>query len=65
MIILVMCAAVATQPAAPALPTQVMREISQERVRATVDALAAFGTRHTMSETESDVRGIGAARRYL
>lgn len=30
-----------------------------------VDRLAAFGTRHTLSTTTSDTRGIGAARNYL
>ena len=27
--------------------------------------LVGFGTRHTLSETESEVRGIGAARRWI
>lgn len=39
--------------------------ISPERMRADVDTLCAFETRHTLSETESDTRGIGAARRWL
>ena len=30
-----------------------------------VDRLAAFGTRHTLSDTTSDTRGIGAARRWI
>jgi hypothetical protein len=30
-----------------------------------IQALVNFGTRHTLSETESDVRGIGAARRWI
>ncbi|EDQ00820.1 Probable aminopeptidase fused to fibronectin type 3 domain [Shewanella benthica KT99] len=25
----------------------------------------SFGTRHTLSETESDTQGIGAARRWI
>lgn len=45
--------------------TRAAAAIDAARVRADVDALAAFGTRHTASETESDVRGIGAARRWL
>ena len=32
---------------------------------ATIDRLDAFGTRHTFSDTTSDDRGIGAARRWL
>ncbi len=45
--------------------TRAAAAIDAARVRSDVDALAAFGTRHTASETESDVRGIGAARRWL
>ena len=35
------------------------------RIEADLRRLASFGTRHTLSETESDTRGIGAARRWL
>lgn len=42
-----------------------IREISPAQIRATDSALVAFGTRHTMSDTLSDTRGVGAARRYL
>ncbi|MGH9521718.1 MAG: M28 family peptidase, partial [Terriglobales bacterium] len=35
-----------------------------EQLRATVQALVAFGTRHTLSDTVSATRGIGAARRW-
>jgi Peptidase family M28 len=35
------------------------------RLRATVAKLVAFGTRHTLSDTRSQDRGIGAARRWL
>jgi Zn-dependent M28 family amino/carboxypeptidase len=34
-------------------------------LQATITRLVAFGTRHTLSETTSDVRGIGAARRWV
>jgi hypothetical protein len=40
-------------------------EVSPARLIANVEHLVAFGTRHTASETESDTRGIGAARRWL
>lgn len=43
----------------------VQRRITAESVRHSVEMLASFGTRHTMSETESDTRGIGAARRWI
>jgi hypothetical protein len=35
------------------------------RIGATVQRLAAFGTRHTLSDTASPTRGIGAARAWL
>lgn len=38
---------------------------SADRLQSDVSALAGFGTRHTLSETESDTRGIGAARRWI
>lgn len=38
---------------------------SESELRATITALAGFGTRHTMSDTHSDKRGIGAARRWV
>ncbi|MBU6366335.1 MAG: hypothetical protein KJT01_09020, partial [Gemmatimonadetes bacterium] len=39
--------------------------VSQERLQATVTRLAGFGTRNTLSDTVSDTRGIGAARRWI
>lgn len=44
---------------------EIMEAVSPAHLRATIDRLDAFGTRHTFSETESEVRGIGAARRWL
>ena len=48
----------------PALST-LLSDISPERMRETDSILVSFGTRHTMSDTVSAVRGIGAARRFL
>ena len=42
-----------------------LREIDAGRVRATVERLAAFGTRHTLSVQDDPVRGIGAARDWI
>ncbi|HET7563376.1 MAG TPA: M28 family peptidase [Gemmatimonadaceae bacterium] len=42
-----------------------VKDISPAQIRATDSVLVAFGTRHTLSDTTSDTRGIGAARRYL
>ncbi len=35
------------------------------RIERDIRRLAGFGTRHTLSDTDSDSRGIGAARRWL
>src|SRR5437764_141386 len=48
----------------PALAAAIA-EISTAQIRSTDSALVSFGTRHTMSDTLSNSRGIGAARRYL
>ncbi|CAN7512251.1 M20/M25/M40 family metallo-hydrolase [Massilia sp. LjRoot122] len=58
-------------PAAPDLKRQqpqinkILADISPKRMEAYVAKLVSFGTRHTMSETESETRGIGAARRWI
>ncbi|MHA6289562.1 M28 family metallopeptidase [Maricaulis sp. CAU 1757] len=39
--------------------------VSADRIASDIERLANFGTRHTLSETESDTRGIGAARRWI
>ena len=56
----------AQTPAAVEQPLlhEVVGEVSPDRMLADVTALVGFGTRHTMSETRSETRGIGAARRW-
>ncbi|MFO7767572.1 MAG: M20/M25/M40 family metallo-hydrolase [bacterium] len=44
---------------------EILAQISRENVAAILKKLESFETRHTLSETESDVRGIGAARRWI
>ncbi|MDO1501022.1 M28 family peptidase [Winogradskyella maritima] len=39
--------------------------VSAERLKQDVKTLADFGTRHTLSDTVSQTRGIGAARRWI
>lgn len=39
--------------------------VSAERLKKDVKTLADFGTRHTLSDTVSQTRGIGAARRWI
>lgn len=58
--------ALAQTPAAveqPLLHT-LAAEVQPERMRADIEALVGFGTRHTLSETRSETHGIGAARRW-
>jgi hypothetical protein len=43
----------------------IVRDISPQRIQATIDKLVSFGTRHTMSDTVSETHGIGAARRWI
>ncbi|MCF6219601.1 MAG: M28 family metallopeptidase [Robiginitomaculum sp.] len=38
---------------------------SADRIQKNIQTLVDFGTRHTLSETKSDTRGIGAARRWI
>ncbi|MBL8770890.1 MAG: M28 family metallopeptidase [Phenylobacterium sp.] len=67
---LCVCAA-ATAPAAQPLGgdhsilKEIVAEVSPQRQRADIERLVSFGTRHTGSETRSDRRGIGAARRWI
>jgi len=43
----------------------IIDNVSADRLEQDIQKLVSFGTRHTMSETESDKRGIGAARRWI
>lgn len=44
---------------------KIVSEVSAKRIEGYVRKLVGFGTRHTMSDTTSDTRGIGAARRWI
>ncbi|WP_241970204.1 M28 family metallopeptidase [Pseudidiomarina aquimaris] len=39
--------------------------VSADRIEQDITKLVSFGTRHTLSQTDSDTRGIGAARRWI
>jgi Peptidase family M28 len=58
------CASAPSSTIDPALPSM-LSAVSVDRIERRIRALAAFETRHTQSETESDTRGIGAARRWI
>ncbi len=45
--------------------TAIVRAVSARRIEADIRHLVAFGTRHTLSDTVSETRGIGAARRWI
>ena len=60
-------AAVATpEPATEqALLRDIAASVSPAELHATISKLVSFGTRHTLSDTQSETRGIGAARRWV
>jgi hypothetical protein len=64
----VLAAAAALAGTAAANEQPILRDIAgapdPAQLRATVQALVGFGTRHTLSDTTSPRRGIGAARRW-
>lgn len=43
----------------------IVAAVSADRIEHDITKLVSFGTRHTLSETASDTRGIGAARRWI
>jgi len=43
----------------------IIKSVSPERIENDIRTLANFGTRHTLSDTVSQTRGIGAARRWI
>ncbi len=46
-------------------PQRAIAKVEAARLIDHVEMLTTFGTRHTLSETESEFRGIGAARRWV
>jgi Zn-dependent M28 family amino/carboxypeptidase len=42
----------------------VAADVDPKALESTIRSLVGFGTRHTLSDTQSDKRGIGAARRW-
>jgi len=44
---------------------QMVNDVQAERLEADVQTMVDFHTRHTLSDTTSDERGVGAARRWL
>src|ERR1044071_6591316 len=44
---------------------KIVNEVSEARIKATIEKLVSFGTRNTMSKTDDPERGIGAARQWI
>ena len=44
---------------------EIIAEVSEEKIEEDITQLVGFGTRHTLSDTLSETRGIGAARRWI
>jgi Zn-dependent M28 family amino/carboxypeptidase len=44
---------------------KIIESVSSERIEKDIQTLVNFGTRHTLSDTLSKSRGIGAARRWI
>ena len=73
MIPLLAAACALTGGAAPGEPlggeqpllTALAAQVSADQLKATDTRLVGFGTRHSLSDTVSDTRGIGAARRWV
>ncbi len=43
----------------------IIKAVEADRIEADINTLVGFGTRHTLSDTVSTTRGIGAARRWI
>ena len=57
---LLAAAPASAQPSSPPLRA-IAGQVSAQAMRATVERLVAFGTRHTLSVRDNPTRGIGAA----
>ena len=44
---------------------EIAADVRPDELHATIERLVGFGTRHTLSDTASNTRGIGAARRWV
>ena len=52
-------------PEEPAGLREIADAVAPAELHATIAKLVGFGTRHTLSDTKSNKRGIGAARRWV
>ena len=54
-----------SEPQVKDIRHELAADVAAERIEQDIRTLVNFGTRHTLSETESETRGIGAARRWV
>src|SRR6185437_9519377 len=59
------CSASPAPPPPPPPAPPLRFAVDAARMKRDVETLTAFGTRHTLSDTTSPTRGIGAARRWI
>jgi len=64
-LLLLVSAAVVAQTQVSEMLTEIAEAPSAERIEKDINKLVDFGTRHTLSDTVSETRGIGAARRWI
>ncbi|HJV95625.1 MAG TPA: M28 family peptidase, partial [Albitalea sp.] len=62
---LTLCLLFAPALAQPAPLDEMAAAVDPNELHATIAKLVGFGTRHTLSDTRSETRGIGAARRWV
>ena len=58
-------ASTSAPPKKSAYIEKIVKEISAKRIETTIRKLVSFETRNSLSDTVSDTRGIGAARRWI
>jgi len=56
---------VQSEPLAQQKLHSIVENISAKNIEKDITKLVSFGTRHTLSDTKSETRGIGAARRWI
>lgn len=52
-------------PTVKAALAGISAQVTEASLRGYIEKMVSFGTRHTLSDTVSDTRGIGAARRWV
>lgn len=64
-LVLLLCVPAAARQDVDPSVAALLEQVSADRLRTTVDRLAGFGTRHTLSAQDTPDRGIGAAAQWI